>query len=311
METRRPTSLILAAFITSVLFGGLNAIGVRYTVMELSPSWGATLRFTPAALLLFLISWALRLPLPKGRSLRGAIYFGLLNFGASYVFLYWGLQRVQPGLAQVIMALVPLLTLFFAIAHGQESFHWRPMLGAILAMGGITVVFGEQLSADVPFTSLMAVVLGSACMAESAVLIKKYPQSHTITTNAIAMLAGAVLLFIMSLLWREPWALPALPATWVALAYLILFGSCVTFILYLFVLKQWTASATAYGFVLLPFVTIAASSWLTGETVTFTYLAGGALVLLGVYIGALASSKKYKRPIASAVSAPSPTAEGD
>jgi drug/metabolite transporter (DMT)-like permease len=256
--------------------------------MELPPFWGATIRFAPAALLLFLLVFLLKLPLPAGRALLGAAFFGLINFGASYAFLYYGLLEVQAGLSQVILALVPLLTLIFAIASRQEKFHWRPMIGVLLAVAGIGIVFGVQLQADVPFLSLLAILLGGVCFAASSVLVKSFPQSHPITTNAVGMAAGTLALYLMSILWKETPVFPTQPATWIALVYLILFGSCATFILALSILKRWTASATSFSFVLFPIVTILASSWLTGEVISPSILVGGLLVMAGVYTGALA-----------------------
>lgn len=94
----------------------------------------------------------------------------------------------------------------------------------------------------------------------------------------------------METLWQETSVLPTQPATWLALAYLILFGSCLTFIIVIIILKRWTASATSYAFVLFPIVTILASAWLTGEVISPTLIVGGLLVLAGVYVGALATS---------------------
>jgi drug/metabolite transporter (DMT)-like permease len=287
MERKALDHMTFIMFIGLVLFGGLNAIGVRFTVVELPPFWGATIRFAPATLLLFGLVFLMRLQLPRGKALLGALIFGLLNFGGSYAFLYWGLREVQAGLAQVILALVPLLTLVFAILHRQEEFHWRPLLGSLLAVAGIAIVFGLQVQASVSFLSLLAILLGGACIAESAVLVKSFPKSHPITTNAVGMAAGTLFLYLMSLLWRETPGLPARPATWIALAYLIVFGSCAVFILALSLLKRWTASATSYAFVLFPIVTLIASAWLTGEVISSALLAGGTLVLVGVYIGAL------------------------
>ena len=69
MNATRKDQWPLVAFIFSVLLGGFNGIGVRYTVLELPPFWGATLRFAPAALLLFGLVLILKLPLPKGRGI--------------------------------------------------------------------------------------------------------------------------------------------------------------------------------------------------------------------------------------------------
>ena len=58
-------------------------------------------------------------------------------------------------------------------------------------------------------------------------------------------------------------------------------------VLYLYVLRRWVASRAAYSFVLIPIVTVVLSAWLDDEPLGLGLLLGGALVLAGVYVGAL------------------------
>ncbi len=283
------------AFIVSTILGGNNAIAVRFSNVELPPFFGAAVRFAAAALILFLFVLALRLPLPKGRSLVGALIFGALQFGVSYALMYWSLLQVPAGLFQVILALVPLLTFLFAIAHSQEVFQWRILAGGLLAVGGIAIIFSGRLIDNVPFLSLLAVILAAACIAEAVVLFKTFPKTHPITTNALAMATGAAILFAISGIASEVPRWPTMPATWMALFYLILFGSIGTFVLILYVLKRWTASASSYSLVLMPIVTVLFASWLTDEKLTVALLFGGLLVLSGVYVGALAPPELLRR----------------
>jgi drug/metabolite transporter (DMT)-like permease len=135
--------------------------------------------------------------------------------------------------------------------------------------------------------SLLAVVLAAACIAESVVLFKTFPKTHPVTTNALAMGTGAAILFVTSGLMRESPRLPSLIPTWTALLYLIFFGSVGTFVLALYVLTRWTASATSYSLVLMPIVTVIFASWIADEPITIALIVGGILVLAGVYVGAL------------------------
>jgi len=240
---------------------------------------------------MFVLVALLRLPLPKGRAMLGAILLGLLQMGGSFSLLYWGLQFVQPGMAQVLMAITPLMTLVVAILYRQEIFRWRALAGGLLALAGIAVVFREQIMLDVSPLALLAIIAATICIAVSVVIIKGFPSTHPVTTNAIAMASGSLVFLVMMLILRETPALPQRTDTWLAQVYLILIGSCMVFGMMLFVLKRWSASATAYGMVVMPFVTIAASAWLTGERITLIFVAGAALVLLGVYIGALSKSQ--------------------
>jgi len=58
----------------------------------------------------------LRLPLPRGRALTGALLYGTLNFGAAFALAYYALVRLHAGLGQTLLALVPLATLLLAVA---------------------------------------------------------------------------------------------------------------------------------------------------------------------------------------------------
>src|SRR2546426_11890725 len=132
--------------------------------------------------------------------------------------------------------------------------------GRSLRLAASRLSFADQVSANVPLASLVLDLLGTVCIAETGVIVKWIPRSDPFFTNAIAMLAGAGLLFALSLAASEARPLPSQPATWAAIAYLILFGSVVMFALYVFTLERWTASAVSYMTLLLPLVTVSPPS---------------------------------------------------
>lgn len=292
MPSSRSSGLTWAAFAASVVFGGLNTIGVRFTVMELPPFWGAAIRFIPAALILLALTMVQKLPLPKGRSLVGATLYGIFNFGLSYIFLYWGLRQIHAGIATVVLALGPLLTLLLAIVQRQESLRWMALFGSLLSVSGVALVFLENGDKSIPPLALLAIFLGAACLSEASILIKKYPQSHPVTTNAVGMAVGGMMHLLASLLTGERQVLPIQSNTWIALVYLIILGSCGLFMLVVYILKSWPASRTAYILVMMPFVALPASALLDHEKIGWVYLAGVVLVLLGVYLGAIAPQRR-------------------
>jgi drug/metabolite transporter (DMT)-like permease len=295
MESKTPNRTVLLAFVFSVIFAGNNAIAVSYSNVELPPFFGAAIRLAIAALIFFMMVLILRLRLPRGRGLLGSMLFGLLGAGINFALLYWALETLRPGFTMIILALVPLMTFLLACVHKQEVFRWKALVGALIALGGIGVIVWNQLGASAPVLPMLAVVGAAVCFAESTIIIKAFPQSHPITTNAIGLATGAVMLFILSALVKETPRLPTQPATWGALVFLIIFGSVLVFSLTIYVIKNWTASASSYQFVLLPIVTIAVSAWLTKEPVTVTLILGALLVLAGVYLGGIAKSIKLPK----------------
>lgn len=280
--------LTLFAFVGVVILGGSNAVAVRFSNFDLPPFWGAALRFGTAAVLFWVITAFRGIEVPRGRALVGVIIYGLLTVGISYAFLYWALQFVQASLTMVIGALGPLFTFFFALAHGQEKFRWKGLIGALVAFGGILFGIGDQIGQAGSLLPILAVALGFAAISEGAVLYKSFPKSNPLVVNAISLTTGTVILAVISLIARETWQLPATRETWFAYTYLVLGGSFALFYLILYLLDRWTASATSYSFLLFPIVTIILGSWLADEVISGRFLIGAVVVIVGVWVGAIA-----------------------
>ncbi|MEX1124316.1 MAG: DMT family transporter [Acidimicrobiia bacterium] len=281
-ERRTPIAFLIVA----VLSAG-NPISVKFSNLELDPLWGATLRFTLAAGLMLIVMAVLRLSFPRGRALLGAVLYGFFNFGLAFAFLFYALVELGAGFLQILLAVIPLTTLLLAVLQRQERFSMAPVVGALLAMAGVVLMSQIALDDSISPLSILAAMGASLCLAEGAVLVRIFPPEHPVTLNAVGMTTGAIVLFLGSQLADDEFVLPTLQATWLALAYMVIIGSGVVFILWVYVLKRWKASRAAYNFVLLPPITLIFSAWILDETVGIELAFGGLLVLTGVYIGAL------------------------
>jgi drug/metabolite transporter (DMT)-like permease len=297
-DNNAPDRLTLAAFFVVVLFLGVNFVAVKFSNQELPPFWGAALRFIVASALLFSIARVRNVPLPRGAAFTSASLFGLFAFGVNFGFLYWALTKVTAGMASVMFATIPLITLLIASAIGLEKITWRGVLGALIVIAGISLVFVEQLKFDIPLFYLGAVLLAAVSAALSGIVVKYFPKSHPIATNTVGMGVAAIALLITSLIAGESLRLPALPSTWLALGWLVT-SSIVGFVLMVWILSRWSATATSYIGVLTPLVTVVAASLLAGEIPTIAFLEGAVLVLVGVYVGALSPQASIPETAAS------------
>lgn len=277
----------LVAFVTMSVLAGGNAVAIRYSNRELEPLWGAALRFALAAALLAAVMLTLRLAFPRGPALTGAILYGALGIGGAFALAYYGLVEIHAGLGQTLLALVPLATLFLAVVQRQEPLRPGAVVGGIVALAGIGVMSNATIRDDLPLLSLLAIVGSAFCFAQAAILVRRFPPVHPVTMNAVGMATGTLLLVIGSLIAGEPIEVPERTETWLAIAYLVPIGSVLVFVLYVIVLRYWTASRAAYEFVLIPLVTLALSAWLDDEPITVELILGGLFVLAGVYVGAL------------------------
>lgn len=288
----RPDRLTLAAFAVLVLLAGLNPPGVKATLGDLAPMWSAGLRFTAAAAILTAAVMVRRQPLPRGRALVGALLFGGLSFAAFFAFAYWGIQRLPAGVAAVVFASVPLLTFAAAVLHRLEPFRGLTLAGALLAVVGIAFMVGGPGTGSLSIVGILAMIAAAVCAAEAAIVAKRFPPVPPLMMNAVGMTVGAVVLLALSFATGEPHASPGETATWLWLGYLVLLGSVAFFVIYLFVLGRWTASGASYQWVLFPVVSVVFASLFQGERITVGLVGGGALVLIGVYVGALLQTAK-------------------
>lgn len=310
-QTHRTT---IAAFLGIVVMGGLNGLAVRYSNQELDPFWGAALRFGLAAGLLWVWVLARGLPLPRGRALTGSVSYGLTGFGISYALIYYGLVETPAGVGMVILSLVPLLTLVLAALVGLEKLSLQALAGSVVAFGGAALLFGERIvgagTQAVPAASLTAMLGGAVAIAASGVIVKRLPRAHPVVNNALAMATGALMLLGVALVAGDRLVVPGQTSTLLAVGYLVVLGSVALFMLFLYVIERWTASATSYSLLLMPIAAVVAGALMLGEPVTPALLIGGGLMVLGVYLGALAPSIS-RSPVAGTHSASRPVPSAD
>ena len=284
----RPDPIALVLFVSCVLLGSGNFLAVRFSNLDLPPLWGAGLRFSLATTAFVAIALLTRRPWPRGLLLRRTVLFGTLNFGLFFALMYWALLNVTAGVATIVLATVPLMTLLLAVVQGLERFRPRALVGAVAALLGIGWMAFSPADLVLPIMPLLALLTAAMTIGQSIILGKLVSPNHPAITNSIAMASGAVLLLIASRAVGEPWAWPTLPEARWALLYLVLFGSVGLFALTLLLIRRWAPSAASYAFVVIPVTTLLLEAALVGVPITTAALVGAGLVMAGVWFGALA-----------------------
>jgi drug/metabolite transporter (DMT)-like permease len=288
---------ILMPFAVFILLVGGAPVAMRISYAELAPFWMGLTRFGLGALIFWALAIYKGLKVPKGRALVGAVLFGTLSVGVSFVLISWGLVKTQASMASILLALVPLMTILLSSFQGVESLSSRGIFGALLAIAGTAIAVGGASSEEISLPHIGAIILATAFSAQSSVVIKRFPPNPPIMTNAISMTVGSIILGIASLVTGEEWVIPSQTSTWAAFGYLLVFVTIFAFILYLQVLAKWTASGTSYGFVVIPLITVIVAAVLTEEQITTSFLLGAVLVIAGVLVGALLPNKEKAEEI--------------
>jgi drug/metabolite transporter (DMT)-like permease len=271
-------------FVGCCLIWGSTFLAIRIGNEAVPPVWAATIRLVLAAPLLAGLTLATRQPFPRGPALRGALLFGIFNFGFNLSLLYWGERVVPSGIAAVLYATVPLSTALLAAAMGVERLVPRKLGAAALAIVGVAIIFAGELRLDVPLAGLIAVFLAATCGAISGVFLKQAPQPSAIAANAVGAAVGAVVCAVVSLALGEDHGLPTTSAGWWPIAYLTIAGSLGAYVLYTWLVQHWPVTNASMVGVVVPVIAVILGALAKGEQRAPESYLGAAVVLIAVLV---------------------------
>ena len=282
---------------TWLAFAGCCAIwGSTFLVISigndaLAPVWAGAIRLLLAALLLGLWCLIARIPLPRDAALRAAATYGVFNFGLNFPLLYWGEKSVPSGLSAVMFSTVPLTTALLTHALGMERLNPAKIFGAMIALGGVTVLFSGSLRGEISPAGLIAVFAAATVAATGATFYKRGPRQNSVAANAVACAIGGVIAMVASFALREPHVLPTSAAALLPLLYLTVAGSLGAFVLFTWLVGHWPISRASYIGVVVPLIAMALGTLVRHEPLTATIIAGSALVIVGLVIGMRGTAK--------------------
>lgn len=278
----------LRHFATCVVIWGTTWLAITFQLGEVAPPVSVFWRFGLAALLLAgycgARGFALRTTLAAQREL---IAMGAFMFCGAYLLIYYAEQHLVSGLVAVGYSASPLVNMLASrIAFGTRMSQ-RVMMGGLLGLGGVACVFWpEFLRIEADRGALLGAALTAAGVVASALgnVFSSRAQRHggkLWQKMAWAMGWGACLAGAIGLLRGDSFAIPADAAYILALLYLAIAGSIVTFASYLTLLETIGAARAGYIGVIVPIVALAISSVFEHYTWHPLALAGIALAVAG------------------------------
>ena len=280
---------VVAAFAALCVIWSSTWLAIKVGLRDLPPISFVAIRFVIAVVVLVAVSLGRVRLLPKRRSEWAILAFtGVLMFAMNYGLLFWGEQYVSSGLAAVLQATIPIFGMLFAhLLIPSEPLRWQRVAGALLAIGGVALICGRLLDRNgvMAFWAGLGIVIGGAGAAFSNVLLKQRALDL-----APAMIAAWQMIFgTLPMLALGPvvegnplrfhWSGMAL----FCLLYLAVIGSALTFLLLYWLLPRMSVTNLQTISLITPPGAVAFGWLLGGETFSLLSLAGGVLVLAGVW----------------------------
>jgi len=273
------------------VFWASNIVAGKEAVNGFGAMGLAQLRLTGAALLFaaLFLAWPgrpeLRLTRRQWLVLTGVAFNGIT---LNQICFINGLARTSVAHTGLIVALGPVMVLALSCLMRLEPLTLPKFLGMLISFAGVAILTlgGEEVGTAAHWQGDLIVLAGSASFAYYTIQVKEIANRYdALTLNTLTFALGSLLMipFAARSVHNIRWASVTLSA-WGGLGFMIVLGTVVAYLFYAFALTELSASRVAAFAYLQPVVAALLGAWLLRERITPRVVAGGALILLGVFL---------------------------
>lgn len=231
-----------------------------------------------------------RMPLPKGKEWIPIVVLSFLNFMISNGLSTLALQyKISAGLGAIIGAIFPLWLVVIGLFASKEKVPALAIIGLSLGFGGVCIIFYDHLHEflDPQFRwGILFSIIATWTWAIATLYTKKQAlHFNPYFGLGLQMIISGIVLYGFSEVTGRAIPLTSISwQSWAAIAYLIIFGSLIAFICYLYALQNLpTEQASIYAYIN-PIVAIVLGAILFGERLTIYLAIGGLVTLSGVFM---------------------------
>jgi len=291
-----------AALLVVYLVWGSTYLAIRVLVRSTPPLLAMGVRFTAAGLLLAAFLAARHGPgvlrVPWRRALPAAAV-GILLLGAGNGGVAVAEQVVPSGLAALLVSAVPLwLVCLRLLARDRPP--RTTIAGTALGFAGIAILaLPGSHPAGTRIWGVLVIIGATICWSTGSFITPRLPlPPNPFVATVCEMLAAGLALVVAGGVAGEfgRMRLSTMPVqAWVALVYLVLFGSLLAFSAYVWLLANAPLSLTATYAYVNPVVAVVLGALILGEQVTWPILLGGAVVVAGVSLVVSAERPRHAR----------------
>ena len=276
-------STLLAACLAIVyVVWGSTYLAIHFVVDGIPPLASSAIRNLCAGpILLAFLTWR-GVAWPTLAQWRNGALIGFMMMGLGNGFVCLAETSVPSGLAALVIAGVPVFAMLFAWGLFGARPRLLEWLGIALSLVGMALLNFDLHAAASP-AGIVVLFIAAASWAAATVLQPRLDLPKGPMSAAVQMVGGGACLVVMAALHGERFVPSAVPtSSWLALAYLVVFGSLVAYTAFVYVIgHSRPALATSYAYVN-PVVAVGLGVLFAGETASWPILVGMAVILAGV-----------------------------
>jgi drug/metabolite transporter (DMT)-like permease len=281
---------VIVCFIAIYVIWGSTYLAIRYAVETIPPLFTAGIRHLCAGSIL--LGWALaKGQRPTRAQIRASVVIGFFFFLVGHGSLHWAERVVPSGLASLLIAVEPIFVFLLSSAAARTwKMNWLLLAGILLGLLGVGILVGGTMQAPQHGMALgsMMILVGAFSWSVGIIYSRtSHLSGSPLLLSALSLLAGALMLLAAGTLAGEAHGFAFSEVTrrsWLALAYLILFGSVVAFTAYNWLLEHYSPTLVATHTYVNPIVAVLLGWAYGGETLTLRVTLAAGLVVLAVVL---------------------------
>jgi drug/metabolite transporter (DMT)-like permease len=292
VSTKAPANrlFVILSFLSIYVIWGSTYLAIRYAVETIPPLYTAGIRHLTAGTILLV--WALVKGLrPTWPQLRASVVIGFFFFLVGHGLLHWAERIVPSGLASLLIAIEPIMVFLLSSAAART---WRLngmlLAGILLGLFGVGMLLRGTGAEAARGTTLGSVMILVSAFSWSVGIIysrRSHLSGSPLLLSALSLLSGAVMLLFTATVVGEAreFVFSQITMTsWLALGYLILFGSVIAFTAYNWLLEHYSPTLVATHTYVNPVVAVLLGWAYGGEALTMKVAMSAALVVVAVVL---------------------------
>jgi drug/metabolite transporter (DMT)-like permease len=258
---------------------------MRLAIVELPPLLMGSMRYLVAGFVMLVIAMRRGTAFPSARDWLRVLPIGALLFLGGNGLVAIAQLSVTSGGAAVVCAMMPLWVGVLGAISGDRPTR-REWISLGIGFVGIVVLMGGPSLAGKP-EHIVMIIAAPICWALGSVMARRLPPSiggDPFMLPAMEMLTGGAALGLGGLLRAERVPLDASVTSWLAVGYLVVFGSLVAFTAYNWLLRNARSTvATSYAYVN-PVLAVLLGAVISGEPLGITTVVANGLIVLAVML---------------------------
>jgi drug/metabolite transporter (DMT)-like permease len=278
----------------AIIFWGLSFIATKVALRELNPFTLLTLRFGMGGLLLLLFQLQKDKRFLKNfysKDWVSIVLLALVGVSAHTLLQAYGLLYTTAINTGWLIAIMPICIAIAARFYLGEPITLRKIGGIILGFLGVSLIISKGVfslsllrlgSTFGDFLILISALTWTAFTVGGRGFLSRFSPLAAITPIIIV---GSFITFPFTLLkweWNHLFHLSL--AAWVSVLFLGIFCSGLAYLFWYAALEKKDSSIVGVYLYLEPFVTLIGAYFFLNEEIRWMTLAGGGLILLGVYL---------------------------